>query len=91
VARDGAAPEVLGTISCSPKPQVLTIEIPDFTVHTDASATYVLGIEVEAIEEEPTDGMNRAMTVVALAGMPDPDRDALLASFVAAFGTEEPR
>jgi hypothetical protein len=37
------------------------------------------------------DGMNRAMILVALAGTPDPDRDVLLATFVAAYGTERPR
>jgi len=35
--------------------------------------------------------MNRAIMLVAPTGTPDPDRDALLATFVAAFGTAEPR
>lgn len=37
------------------------------------------------------DGMNRAMILVALTGTPDPDQDALNASFAAAYGTGEPR
>lgn len=91
VALDGDTPVVLETIPCSPEPQVATIEVPGFTVHTDASATYVLGIEVDAVNEGSGGGMNRAMLLVALTGTPHPDRDALLAAFVAAFGREEPR
>ena len=34
--------------------------------------------------------MNRALLPVALTGTPDPDQDALLAAFVAAFGMDEP-
>jgi len=90
-ARDGDALVVLEMIPCGPGPQIATIEIPDFMVHTDASATYVLGIEVKPVNEGPRGGMNRAMILVALTGTPDPDRDALLATFVAAFGTEGPR
>ena len=91
VARDGDAPAVLGTAACSSEPQIVTIEIPDFTVHTDASATYVLGIQVDDVNQGPTGGMNRALLLVAPTGTSDPDQAALLASFVAAFGTEEPR
>jgi hypothetical protein len=87
----GDAPVVLGTTQCRQEPQVVTIEIPVFTVHTDPSATYVLGIAVDPINEDPTGGMNRALLLVALTGTPDPDREALVAPFVAAFGTEEPR
>ncbi len=86
----GDAPVVLGTIPCGPERQVGTIAIPDFTVQT-GSADYVVGIEVEAVDEGPSGGMNRALMLVALTGTPDPDRDALLAAFVAACGTEEPR
>ena len=91
VARDGDVVEGLGSSPCSPEPQVVTIEIPGSTVRTDASATYVLGIEVDPVDEGPAGGMDRALLLVALAGTPDPDRDALLATFVAAFGAEKPR
>jgi hypothetical protein len=96
VARDRdapaeVAPVILGTTPCSPEPQVVTIEIPIFTVDADPSATYVLGIAVDPVNEGPTGGMNRALLLVARTDTPDPDREALLAPFVAAFGTEEPR
>jgi hypothetical protein len=96
VARDrdapaDVAPVVLGTTTCRPEPQVVTIAIPIFTVDSDPSATYVLGIAVDPVNEGPTGGMNRALLLVALTDTPDPDREALLAPFVAAFGTEEPR
>ena len=96
VARDRdapaeVAPVVLGTTTCRPEPQVVTIAIPIFTVDADPSATYVLGIAVDPINEGPTGGMNRALLLVALTDTPDPDREALVAPFVAAFGTEEPR
>jgi len=96
VARDrdaptGEAPVVLGTSPCRLEPQVVTIEIPVFTVHANPSATYVLGIDVDPVNEAPTGGMHRAMLLVALPGTPDPDRAALLATFVASFGTEAPR
>ena len=96
VARDRdapaeVAPVVLGTTTCRPEPQVVTIPIPIFTVDADPSATYVLGIAVDPVNEGPTGGMNRALLLVALTDTPDPDREALVAPFVAAFGTEEPR
>ena len=91
-ARDGnTVVDVLGTSPCSPEPQVVTIEIPGSTVHTDASASYVLGIGVDPVDEGPAGGMNRAMLFVAVTGTPDPDRSALVSAFVAAFGTEVPR
>jgi hypothetical protein len=96
VARDRDAPAsdasvVLGTTQCRPEPQVVTIEIPIFTLDADPSATYVLGIAVDPINEGPTGGMNRALLLVALTDTPDPDREALVAPYVAAFGTQEPR
>jgi len=96
VARDRDAPAefapvVLGTTMCRPEPQVVTIAIPIFTVDAEPSATYVLGIALHPINESPTGGMNRALLLVALTDTPDPDREALVAPFVAAFGTEEPR
>ena len=74
-----------------PAQKVVTIPIPIFTVDADPSATYVLGIAVDPVNEGPTGGMNRALLLVALTDTPDPDREALVAPFVAAFGTEEPR
>jgi hypothetical protein len=98
VARDGDlpldatgdSPIPLGTVACDPEPQVVHIQIPDFTIHTGV-ADYVLRIDVRPLDEGPAGGMNRALLLVARADTPDPDRDALLAAFVAAFGIERPR
>ncbi len=87
---DGGVPVVLGTAGCDPAPQVVAIQIPGFTVRSFSSATYVSGIGIDLTDEGPAGGMSRALVMVALADMPDPDQDELLATFVAAFGSEPP-
>lgn len=91
MALDGAVPARLGAVACDPEPQVVAIEIPGFTEQSFPTVTYVNGIGVDPADEGPAGGMTRALVLVALADTPDPDLDALLASFVAAFGSERPR
>jgi MFS family permease len=91
VARGFDAPAVLGTSPCRPEPQIVTIAIPDSVMQRDQTSVFLWYIAVDPIDEGPTGGVNRALLLVALAGTPDPESDALRATFVAAFGTEEPR
>ncbi len=95
-ARDPSVPtadarQVPGTVLCEPEPGTLSIEIPSTALVADPAGTYVLGISMAPVTEHTTGGMNRAVLFVALADAPDPERSALVAAFVAAFGTETPR
>ncbi len=91
VAQDGDGLVVLGTVSCDREPQVVSIQVPEATVHTDPAASFVDGIEVSDVNQGPAGGMIRALLLVSLTDTSDPDRGALLATFVAAFGSDEPR
>jgi hypothetical protein len=91
VARGGDSRGVLGTSPCRPDPQVVAIEIPGAVLRREQQYVWADYVYVDPVEEGPTGGMNRALLLVALAGTPDPDGEALLATFVAAFGTERPR
>lgn len=91
VARGFVAPAALATSPCRPERQVVAIDIPGSVLQREQTAVKVAYVDVTPIDEGPTGGMNRALLVVARAGTPDPDRDALIATFVAAFGTDDPR
>jgi hypothetical protein len=87
---EGDAQVVIGSRPCLPEPQIVAFEAPG-TVEAPTIA-YVQRIGVEPVPNDGSaSGMSRAMIVVALLDTPDPDRDALLAAFSAAFGTEKPR
>jgi hypothetical protein len=87
---DGDAQVVIGSRPCLPEPQIVAFEAPG-TVEAPPIA-YVQRIGVAPVPNDGSaSGMSRAMIIVALMDTPDPDRDAVLATFVAAFGMEEPR
>jgi hypothetical protein len=87
---EGDAQVVIGSRPCLPEPQIVAFEAPG-TVEAPPIA-YVQRIGVEPVPNDGSaSGMSRAMIIVALMDTPDPDHDALLAAFSAAFGTEKPR
>ncbi len=85
------APRILGTVLCESEPGTLSIEFPSTALSAGPSGTYVLGVSLEPVTEHTTGGMHRAVLFVAVADAPDPERSALVAAFVAAFGSEIPR
>lgn len=82
---------VVGSMPCRAEPQVMVFTIPGVADYA-MPPNHVTFISVDPV---PNDGsvevINRALILVALAGTPDPDRDALLATFAAAYGQERPR
>ncbi len=88
---DLGAPLVMGSMPCRPEPQVMTFVVPGVT-HNVMPPAYVMRMNIDPVPNDGSvDGMNRAMILVASDAAPDPDRDALLAAFAAAYDTERPR
>lgn len=82
---------VVGSMPCRPEPQLMTFSIPG-VVNSGMPPAYVARFSVDPVPNDGSiDGMNRAMILVALSAAPDPDQDALLATFAAAYGPERPR
>lgn len=86
-----SATVVVGSVPCLPEPQVMTFEIPGVTDYARPPA-FVERISVDPVPNDGSiDGFNRAVILVALTETPDPDRETLIATFVAAYGAERPR
>jgi hypothetical protein len=81
----------VGSVPCRPEPQVMSFAIPGVVDHAIPPA-HVGTVSVDPVPNDGSiDVINRALILVALAETPDPDRNALLATFAAAYGEERPR
>ena len=87
---DVGAQRIVGSIPCRGEPQVMTFAIPG-VVDDAMPPAFVSRISVDPVPNDGSiDGINRALILVASIGAPDPDQDALLATFAAAYGPERP-
>ena len=84
------AQRTVGSIPCHVEPQVMTFAIPG-VVGDAMPPAFVSRLGVDPVPNDGSiDGINRALILVASVGVPDPDQEALLATFAAAYGPERP-